>query len=255
MPAMTRYEKSDAQHDAEAERKIIEGAEYTQPGYGSESGYTATPSAPPVPAPDPEGVMALVEWHRGKWAADNFVPRLVSRQPPMTRYEKSDAYDAELQRYGANNEYVIEDGSRTGMAMSGNMIRRLSENPGDTFPWITAYGRLYWHCHRRHPHHRSADRPYWRGALCHQAVTLVVKRRFSPANAAKILKLDHIDPLLVSAFREIETQIDDARARAEKRERERAGHYSLFEGPVMEHRPLDGLHRAECPACRVRVAS
>ena len=182
--------------------------------------------------------------HRELFRADLLIPKLVSRQPPTSL----DVNTGVLHQ---------EPGSAVGMSMSGRLLRYLShpEGYGSDFAWSKALYGLRWHCRKRHPHHRSADRPYWRGALCHQAVMLVVVRRFSPQNAAKILKLDHIDPLLISAFREIETQIDDARARAEKRERERAGHYSLFEGPAMQHRPLDGLHRAECPACRVRVAS
>lgn len=222
---MTRYEKSDAQLDAEAS------------------------------APTGE-LSALIELHRAMWRDDNEVSRLNSRQPPLTRYDKDDwAVGDEPERLGATEEYVIEPGARVGMSMSGNMIRRLSESPGSHYPWVTALGRLRADCRRLHPHHRSAERPYWRGALCWQVVYLVIvghkEGPLSPENAARVLRLEEIEPLLRRTLRDIETGIDYFRRRAERRATEDAG---MGPGPVptpqATHHAVPGMHETDCPQCR-----
>lgn len=257
---MTRREKSDAQLDAEAEarRRNLDPPEHEH-GFDDPDAY-AVPrfpsSEPPTPAPDPKGLALLVELHRAMWRDDNMVPRLTSRQPPLTRYEKNDWFEGDPERYGANQDYVIEQGARVGMSMSGNMIRRLSESPGASFPWVTALGRLRQDCRRLHPHHRSAERPYWRGALCWQVVYLVVVQDLSPENAARVLRLEEIEPLLRRTLRDMENGIDYFRRRAERRATEDAG---MGPGPVPQPKPthhvVPGLHEKECPQCRRKRAA
>jgi hypothetical protein len=243
---MTRIEKSDAQLDAEA-------------------------------AEDLSRLPQTVALHRAMWRDDNRLERLVSRQPPLTRYEKTD--DPELIRYGANDEYVIERGAIVGMPMSGNMIRRLSENPGELYPWVAGLNYLKTVCRRRHPDHRSLEHPYWRGALCWTLVRAVVIDGLSIQNAAAVLRADDAERILAGALALIEESIDDNKKRAEKRARLdegqavtcRCGHawsrhggitagfrcldecdcarYMAYMEPLAHHVPSEE-HRAECPQCQ-----
>jgi hypothetical protein len=66
------------------------------------------------------------------------------------------------------------------------------------------------------------------------------------------LKLDHIEPLLRGAFREIEITMDDFRDRAAKRERQLEAHALPVNAtaPSAERHDIPGLHQQECAKCR-----
>ena len=140
--------------------------------------------------------------------------------------------------------------TQVGMPMSGRLLRYLQGPSADT-PWANAVFRLRAECRRKHPHHRGADVPYWRGSLCHELIRFTIIRGYSMQSTVEILRYDNPEPLLREAFRFIEQVIDAERAKAERRAREDEGH-----GPgaipvdVPPHHSVDGLHREECPQCR-----
>ena len=193
-----------------------------------------------------------VALHRELRAQDLAIPRLVSRQPPTTL----DPHTGVLYE---------EPAARTGMAMSARLLRRLGhpEGYGQAFPWSSALWRMKHWCRRSHPQHRSAARPYWRGSLCWQAVRLVVEGSeagyigpLSPSQAAGVLRLDHIEALLVGAFRQIESEMDDAQARALKREAMLEKHVRpVNEAPAPQESHEQGpYHKAECGKCQRAAA-
>lgn len=194
----------------------------------------------------------LIEDHRAMYRADLYISQLVTRQPPSSMDVRT----------GERNQ---EPGAATGMAMAGRFLRYLShpEGYGYDFPWSKALWKLRVECRRNHPQHRSGDRPFWRGSLCHQAVRLTViggeAGRIGPlsaSNAARVLRLDHIESMLRRAFGDIETTMDDYRERAEKRVREDEG-LAPPVGVAMrapERHDMGGMHRADCPQCRRRIA-
>jgi hypothetical protein len=181
-----------------------------------------------------------------------------------------------------------EPATRIGLNMSGALTRRLGhpEGYGQTYPWARALWLLRVECRRKHPHHRSADRPYWRGSLCHQSIVLTViggangGGPMTVHNASKVLQVDKLDVILKWSFRFIEDAIDDAREKAERKARLDEGQaiictcghsYSRHGGiverwkcqteacgcprylavqPAHEHEGLPGVHRDECPQCR-----
>jgi hypothetical protein len=209
-----RYEKSDAQLDAEANRPSV-------------------------------ALHRLVELHRSLFRDDLHIQRLVGRQPPTTRDSNT----------GVVHQH---EAAVVGMNMSARLYRYVEAPTGSEFPWTAAWKLLRVECRRRHHDHRSADRPYWRGSLCHEAVKLVIIGGeangigpLSPEHAGRILRIDRIDELLARAFRFLEETMDDFRARAEKRAREDEGR---GDGPIPVERPqhhsVPGLHAAECPQCR-----
>jgi hypothetical protein len=195
----------------------------------------------------------LIATHRDMYRADMSIPKLVSRQPPTSLDRNS----------GVTTQ---EPGAATGMAMSGRLLKLLGhpEGYGADFPWLKALWLLRVECRRHHPHHRSADRPYWRGALCYEAVKLVCiggdALPYGPLttdSAMRILKLDHIEPLLRGAFREIETIMDDFRDRAAKRERQLEAHALPVNAaaPPAERHDQGGMHRLDCPKCKKGAAA
>ena len=181
----------------------------------------------------------LIADHRAAYQADLHIDRLVARQPPTT----IDPNTGELH---------VEPGAATGMPMSGRFLKYLGhpEGYGSDFPWSKAWWRLKAECRRTHPYHRAADRPYWRGSLCHQLVAFTVVRGFSIENAAKILRYDNPEPVLRYALTYIEEVMDSYRRKAEKRERELAGAFSVTDRPEPPHHAVPGLHEQECPQCR-----
>jgi hypothetical protein len=251
---VTRIEKSDAQLDAEA-------------------------AAPLTP------LEKLIKKHRESWEDDNDLRRLVSRQPPMTRYEKSDdrIYEEPKKwagplldhlspieeqrekarrqgvRYGADDEYVIESGDAVGMSMSGTLLRRLSERPGEPFPWVTALYELRYWCRRNHPYHRDASRPYWRGSLCHSLVRLTVigadKGNYGPLSieeAGKVLRYDNPEPVLRLALERIEETIDRRQRDAIAREAMLEKHVRPVNSPDTElatPHHLGPWHELDCAKC------
>jgi hypothetical protein len=194
-------------------------------------------------------IAARIRGHRLAYHFDCVVPRLTARQPP-TLFD----YDT--------LDWHTEDGAATGMPMSGPMLRRLSESPGPRFPWASAFAWLRQECRRYHFDHRGAERPYWRGRLCWEAVRLVViggeKGRpfvgpLSVEETGRILRLDRIEELLHRAFDDMEKHAVWLEMRAEKRAREDEGRFTIYDEPPRHHIPSE-QHIAECPnpVCRAR---
>ena len=196
---------------------------------------------------------ATIQLHRELYRSDIRIDRLVTRQPPTTL----DVNTGQLH---------VEDGTRTGMNMSGRLLRYLGhpEGYGDHHQWSKALWLLKVECRRKHPSHRSLERPYWRGSLCWQAVKLVIiggeakgEGPRTPEQAAQILKLANIDALLASCFREIERMIDEADDNAIAREKQ----LESIVNPVNvaprspERHDMPGAHQLECPQCRKRGAA
>lgn len=194
----------------------------------------------------------LIAEHRDLHAADLVIPRLVSRQPPTTL----DPHTGVLYE---------EPAARTGMAMSARLLRRLGhpEGFGQVFPWSSALWRMKAWCRRSHPQHRSAERPYWRGSLCWMAVKLVVVGAeagyigpLSPSRAAGVLRIDRIEEVLAGAFRQIESEMNEAQARAEKREAMLEKHVRpVNEAPIPQESHEQGpFHKEDCGKCRKAAA-
>lgn len=183
---------------------------------------------------------ALIELHRDLYRSDIRIDRLVSRQPPTT-----------LDHEGVPDP---EQGTKTGMPMSGRLLRYLGhpEGYGEQFQWSKALWLLKVECRRSHHSHRAKERPYWRGSLCWSAVILTVVKGYSAQNAAQILKLPNIDELLVRCFRDIErtmNEADDAAIAREKQLESIVNPVNVAPRPRENH-GLPGLHQEECPQCR-----
>ena len=251
---MTRYEKSDAQLDAEAQsRKMREGAEWTPARKGF--GYRAIPSLPAHPAAPPVGLEAAIELHREMMRDDARIDRLVSRQPPTTRDPNT----------GIVHQH---DAAAVGMNMSARLYRYVEAPGSSEFPWRAAFRRLRFECRRNHPYHTGPTVPYWRGSLCQELVRLVIigpERRIaghdgpmSVQNAAEILRYDNPEPVLRYALSYIEATIDEARRKAEKRLRDDEGRGpGAVPAPEWRHHAPSDEHVAECPnpICRERRAA
>lgn len=182
--------------------------------------------------------------HRALYHDDLFISRLVARQPPTTL----DLNTGQLH---------VEDGTRIGMTMSGRLLKYVShpEGYGSDFPWSRALYKLRWDCRRNHPTHRGADVPYWRGSLCHELVRFVILREFSVRSAAAVLRYDNPEPVLRQALTFIEAAMDDARRKAEKRQRDEEGRGpGAIPAPEWRHHAPSDQHVAECPnpVCRAR---
>jgi hypothetical protein len=189
-----------------------------------------------------------IETHRELYRADTYIDRLVARQPPTSL----DLNTGVLHQ---------EPAAAVGMTVSGRLLRYVShpEGFGSDFPWSKALWLLRVECRRRHHDHRSADRPYWRGSLCHEAVKLVIiggesggTGPLSPEHAGQILRIDRIDELLLRCFRFLEETMDDFRRRAEKRAREDEGQalICICGHPWSRHDDPATLFR--CTACECR---
>ena len=194
--------------------------------------------------------------HRNLYRDDTHISRLVQRQPPTTL----DLNTGTLHQ---------EPAAAVGMTMSARLLKYVShpESYGSEFPWSKALYRLRWNCRKRHLDHRAADRPYWRGSLCWQAVHLVVVRGFGPVPAAQILRITSIEDVLLGIENEkgertggalgfIESAMDDYRERAEKRSREDEGRFTIYDAAPVHHAPSQE-HIRECPnpQCRARRAA
>ena len=187
---------------------------------------------------------ATIALHRQLLRDDAHIARLVSRQPPTSL----DLHTGVLHE---------EPAAAIGMNMSGRLLKYVGhpEGYGSDFPWSKALFRLRYQCRREHPYHRAADRPYWRGSLCHELVRFTVIREFSIENAAKILRYDNPEPVLRYALSYIEASMDEARRKAEQRVRDEEGRFSVTDAPRVEQRhDQPGLHASECPQCRRNAA-
>jgi hypothetical protein len=195
----------------------------------------------------------LIADHRQLYAADRHISRLATTTPPPLKDPETGLYSS--------------DPGHLGMTLTGRFARLLGhpDGFGTSFPWTKALWALRVECRRKHPYHRGADVPYWRGSLCHQAVTLVIigtPKGDGPASlqeAQQILRYDHLEPVLRDAFAFIEQSIDDQRARAERRAKEDAGIFGVGNAPlpVVEHHAPSAEHVLECPnpECRRKRAA
>lgn len=176
--------------------------------------------------------------HRALWQDDNRIPRLASRQPPVVTDESGQPETQE---------------THTGMPISAALTRRIfTEWPGAMYPWVTALKALRQDCRRRHYWHRGADRPYWRGSLCWQAVHTVIVREYSVSAASDLLRADRLEDVLLSALAYMERHIDEQQARQEQRQKHDRGVFVVGVADEHEHHAVPGLHAAECdnPKCR-----
>lgn len=180
--------------------------------------------------------------HRAMYANDLRIDRLVARQPPTTLDPNT-------------GELHVEPGAATGMPMSGRFLKYLShpEGYGSDFPWSKAWWHVRSWCRRNHRYHSGPK--HWNGSLCHQMVGYVIVRKWSVENAGKILQYDDPEPILRQAFDHIERTMDDYRARAEARERELSGQFSVTDRPAPEHHAVPGLHMQDCPRCKKESAA
>lgn len=187
---------------------------------------------------------AQIADHRAAYRADLLIDKLVTRQPPTTL----DVNTGVLHQ---------EPAAAVGMTLSARLLKYVShpEGYGSDFPWSKALWRLKYHCRREHPYHRAADRPYWRGSLCWQLVSLTITRGFSAHNAAEILRYDNPEPVLRYALGWMESSMDAERAKSELRSREDQGRGDgAIPLPEWRHHAVPGLHQAECPQCRRNAA-
>lgn len=190
---------------------------------------------------------ATIATHRGMYRDELHIERLVQRQPPTTL----DLNTGVLHQ---------EPAAAIGMTISGRLLKYVShpEGYGGEFPWSKGLFSLRWWCRKNHEFHRAADRPYWRGSLCHQLVTFTVIRGWSVHNAAEILRYDDPEPVLRLALEYIEQRMDAEREKAEKRSREDAGHGpGAIPLPSWSHHVPSEEHVRECPnpECRARRAA
>lgn len=190
---------------------------------------------------------ALVTLHRQLLADDRWIEKLATVQPPTTYNHR-------------NQQPEVEPAGHMGMTLSGRLLRyvgNIDDDPGygEVFPWTKAYQLTSNWCRRNHPHHRGPDNN-WRGSLCRQAIRLVIDIGWSPEHAARVLKAPELDMVLETALAQVERFMDESRAKVEQRETQDRGVYEVYESAApMEHRPLEGLHREECPQCRRRSAA
>ena len=190
--------------------------------------------------------------HRNLYRDDLFIDRLVQRQPPTSLDLNTGVLDQ-------------EPAAAIGMTISGRLLRYVGhpEGYGSDFPWSKALYRLRFHCRKRHLDHRAADRPYWRGSLCWQAVHLTVVRNFGPVPASQILRISNLEDVLLGiendkgqrtggALGFIESAMDDYRERSERRQRDDEGRGpGAVPAPRSEQRhDQPGMHRDDCPQCK-----
>ncbi len=125
----------------------------------------------------------------------------------------------------------------------------LDEHYG-AFPWSKAllYLRVMV-CRKTHSGH---TRDEWNGSLCHSLVSSVIRHETSLDYARLQLGLPDegktrrtLDSGLLIIERRLEALIADDKARQALPARSPAE----WMGPQHVHRPLDGLHREDCPQC------
>lgn len=215
---MTRYEKSDAQLDAEAA------------GRGS--------------------LEATVALHRQMRRDDTWIDRMVSRQPPTTfdfgslRWESHEPaaigmnMNARLYRY-------VESAPPSEFPWH-NAFRKLRRHCRTNHPYHTGSLMPYWRGSLCQEIVRlviiGPEKANGRGPL-------------SILAASQVLRYDQPEPVLREALAFIEQSIDAERRKAEKRARDDQGR---GDGAIPVERPghhaVPGLHQAECPQCRRNAA-
>lgn len=144
----------------------------------------------------------------------------------------------------------------TGMPYNQRFRRYLELNHSTDTPWSRGLYNLWVECRRSHDDHK--ERPEWRGSLCHQLVGLVVRFGWSYSRACYDLHLDpdRTEDVMHRALRRIEHELDELQARATSTVESDRGRHD-FMAPPHEHRALGGAHEEQCenPVCRERRAA
>lgn len=124
---------------------------------------------------------------------------------------------------------------------------------GVAFPWSAGLKALRADCRRTHSDHWA--RPEWRGSLCYRLVHLVVRDGYSFERACYELVCtpERTERTILRAFRRIEQKLDELQARETEVVKSSEGRHDFMAAPHV-HRPLDGLHRVDCPQCRRAAA-
>ena len=120
-----------------------------------------------------------------------------------------------------------------------------------SFPWSKALLFLRVRvCRQTHPQHW--DRPEWRGSLCHQFVSLVIRHETSLDYARLQLGLADegrarrdLNSCLLVIERRLEVVLADEKAKQALPARSP----SEWMAPLHEHIAMPGLHAIECPQC------
>lgn len=183
---------------------------------------------------------ALIALHRSLRKDELHIDRLTADEPPVFVDPNT-------------GERRSDEMSKLGPTLSFRLTAYITGSYGTTFPWARAAFLLRVTCRREHPEHQ--DRREFRGSLCNRLVNLVVGEGWDPGKASVFLDIDpdRARRTLGHALRTIEAHLDAQRERAERAQREAAGRFSLWESGH-EHHAVPGLHSAECPQCRRRVA-
>lgn len=110
-------------------------------------------------------------------------------------------------RTQSGNEY-----GWTGVPLSVPFTRYLEGQYGASFPYSAALALLYRECSRSHLGH--AERPEWRGALCHKLVRWVVYWHTDPDDAAALfgIPVEDAERLLTGALRLIDQHLTARKA-------------------------------------------
>lgn len=133
--------------------------------------------------------------------------------------------------------------------------------PGRHYAWSTAFWARWAECRRFHPEHH--DRPEWRGSLCYQLIHFTIRREPPSGLEAACLILGLTPPRAGRTLRDGLLYIASYMDRQHNRQketlkplRERMGK-DPNEVPLwrdrhqLERHGLGGLHREDCPQCRV----
>lgn len=173
-------------------------------------------------------------------------PPLAPRIALHRRLAKADGYIVRLH---------VQEGDDQGIGVPFNeqFVRYLEERYGTQYPWQNGLRTVRTECRRSHSDHW--ERPEWDGSLCYRLVSLVCRYDYSFSRACYEL---HVDPdrteaVMQRALRRIEERLDELQARATSTVESDKGRHDWM-APAHVHRPLDGLHREDCPQCRRAAA-
>ena len=200
----------------------------------SDAQLDAEAAAPPIP------LGAIIAFHRHAYAADLFIPKLTTDSPPVTTDPNT----------GERRE---DEMSMLGPTLSHALYSWITEAYGTRFPWSRSRAAARDLCRRTHTRSDHFVRPEWRGSLCDALVVYTIIRGYSWERACLEL---WVSPRLTEgvardAFATIERKMDELRlAPTPEPTPGRVTRPDPLDAQWhTTHRPLDGLHAAECPQC------